>query len=199
MIAIWRLLKSLGWIVVIVTVFYAWCLPDDHWLSYDNLYVADAAIGEGSPKITEKKAFYQPVLVRWFASLETRAGSAWATVCSANAENLKYPDQQTPQGFDVYSFFNRAPCADNLPPGDYYIDLDLNWDDVFSTREMVVESNVFHVVATAIHPNHYSSSAPVYVRPARPHRASSGLPWFLRIFTGARFPATAYRFQPQGR
>lgn len=173
------LIPASGWAIVALWVGYAAFAPASLWISSATLDVEDSTVGV-SPPVKLYVDYQKQMFVHWHRGLIRAADDE--VICGLEGADEAYSGSQTSHT-TINDLFEDSPCAKSLAPGDYSVEIVLEWNDIVA-RSLPIESNIFtvHPAVRAVRPASAPAvvAAPERARHYRAHPASS-LPWPLSL------------------
>lgn len=174
------IIPAVGWAIVVLWVGYAAFAPASLWISSATLDVEDSTVGV-SPAVKLYVDYQKQMFVHWHRGLIRTADDE--VICGLEGADEAYSGSQTSHT-TINDLFEDSPCAKSLSPGDYSVEIVLEWSDIVA-RSLPIESNIFtvHPAVRAVRPTPPAITAPIpegRVRHYRAHPASS-LPWPLSL------------------
>ena len=164
-----NIVASAGWVLVIAWWGYSALMPASVWVGYSALTISDATADGPSPQVDPSLQFHQTVLLRWNRTLlKAYAAGDWTPVCTNGGEGARYAGSSAP-ATTLDAFFDSRPCAKKLEAGEYYVEEDMEWDDLV-VRQLVVESNIFQVDEREVTPRRQAAPAAPAPEQPRPRR-----------------------------
>lgn len=142
--AIKSLLIGSGWLLAVAWYAYAQFLPSSLWVSMSGIKVPDGTFGGPSPIASAAVEYHKTMLIRWHRTLlKLGEPDDWVPVCITEGEGIRYAGY-VPPPTSLEELFANMPCAKALPIGEYYLEVDIEWNDLVA-RSAFAESNVFVV------------------------------------------------------
>lgn len=175
----------LGWLLFVGQMLYSWFAPITWWIESATLEVDTS---DKKPMIKFKVNYRDQLLIHWNRILITNITPAddWTEICAVEGEGVVYPGIKE-INIPIENFI---PCAKDLKPGRYVIEVDFEWSGV-ETRNIVIESNIFTIQdpktlssqhATRIAPIAQPPEVQMHSRSYRKRNQTTVLDWLKNIF-----------------